>query len=157
MADTAESGTSAPAITTTPAPIGTVVATDDVYYFNNNEITGNSIVGEILTGRENFVKWRKAMRIALSTRLKLGFVEGEHPRPTDPNLQARWQRCNNVIMSWLLCSVSPDVTDQILDSTDVADAWNCLHMMYAGSNLSRKFALQQEIANLMQGTMKVAK
>ncbi|CAM8953148.1 unnamed protein product [Rhodiola kirilowii] len=97
------------------------------------------------------------MRIALSARLKLGFVEGEHPRPNDPTLKARWQRCNDVIMSWLLCSVSPDVTGQILDSTDVADAWKCLHMMYAGSNLSRKFALQQEITNLMQGTMTVAK
>ncbi|CAM8963151.1 unnamed protein product [Rhodiola kirilowii] len=134
-----------------------VTTVDDIYYVNNNEITGNSIVGEILTGRENFVKWRKAMRIALSARLKLGFVEGKHPRPNDPILKARWQRCNDVIMSWLLCSVSPDVTGQILDSSDVADAWNCLHMMYAGSNLSRKFSLQQEIANLMQGTMSVAK
>ncbi|CAM8878613.1 unnamed protein product [Rhodiola kirilowii] len=60
-------------------------------------------------------------------------------------------------MSWLLCSVSKDVTGQILDATDVADAWNCWHMMYAGSNLSKKFALQEEIANLMQGTMTVHK
>ncbi|CAM8965547.1 unnamed protein product [Rhodiola kirilowii] len=153
MANTEESDNTSATVT----PQGTVVITDDVYHVNNNEITGNSIVGEILTGRDNFVKWKKAMRIALSARLKLGFVEGDHPKPTDPTLKARWQRCNDVIMSWLLCSVSPDVTGQILDSTDVADAWNCLHMMYAGSNLSRKFALQQEIANLMQGTMTVAK
>ncbi|CAM8879093.1 unnamed protein product [Rhodiola kirilowii] len=133
------------------------VVDDDIYHVNNNEITGNSLVGEVLTGRENFVKWRKSMRIALSARLKLGFVDGLHPKPKDPQLKARWQRCNDVIMSWLLCSVSPEVTGQILDATDVADAWTCLHMMYAGSNLSRKFALQQEIANLMQGTMTVAK
>ncbi|KAL9665884.1 hypothetical protein QQ045_000205 [Rhodiola kirilowii] len=60
-------------------------------------------------------------------------------------------------MSWLLCSVSKDVTWQNLDATNVADTWNCLHMMYAGSNLFRKFALQQEIANLMQDTMTVHK
>ncbi|KAL9677680.1 hypothetical protein QQ045_005914 [Rhodiola kirilowii] len=60
-------------------------------------------------------------------------------------------------MSWLLSSVSPDFTGQILDLTDVADAWNCLHMMYGDSNLSRKFALQPEIANLMKGTITVAK
>ncbi|CAM8898163.1 unnamed protein product [Rhodiola kirilowii] len=161
MANTAESGTTPAAVhNTAPAVVtgnDSNIVVDDIYYVNNNEITGNSIVGEILTGRENFVKWKKTMRIALSARLKLGFVEGEHLRPTDPNLKARWQRCNDVIMSWLLCSVSPDVTGQILDSLDVANAWNCVHMMYAGSNLSRKFALQQEVANLMQGTMTVAK
>ncbi|CAM8878685.1 unnamed protein product [Rhodiola kirilowii] len=166
MGDTTESSTTlnpltadTPGVTVAVSGVPTAfpATVDDIYYVNNNEITGNSLVGEILTGRENFVKWRKAMRIALSARLKLGFVEGEHPRPNDPVLRARWQRCNDVIMSWLLCSVSPDVTGQILDSSDVADAWNCLHMMYAGSNLSRKFTLQQEITNLMQGTMTVAK
>ncbi|CAM8925954.1 unnamed protein product [Rhodiola kirilowii] len=60
-------------------------------------------------------------------------------------------------MSWLLCSVSKDVTGQILDATDVVDAWNSLHIMYAGSNVSRKFALQQDIANLMHGTLTIAK
>ncbi|CAM8887428.1 unnamed protein product [Rhodiola kirilowii] len=58
------------------------------------------------------------MRIALSARLKLSFVE---------------------------------------DANDVVDAWNSLHLMYVGSNLSRKFALLQEIANLMQGPLTVAK
>ncbi|CAM8951593.1 unnamed protein product [Rhodiola kirilowii] len=82
------------------------------------------------------------MRIALSTRLKLDFVDGEHPKPKDPQLRARWQRCNDVLMSWLLCSVSKEVTGQILDANDVVDAWTCIYMMYAGSNLSRKFALQ---------------
>ncbi|CAM8890842.1 unnamed protein product [Rhodiola kirilowii] len=129
MANTAESGTTPAAVhNTAPAVVtgnDSNIVVDDIYYVNNNKITGNSIVGEILTGRENFVKWKKTMRIALSARLKLGFVE--------------------------------DVTGQILDSSDVANAWNCVHMMYAGSNLSRKFALQQEVANLMQGTMTVAK
>ncbi|KAL9686743.1 hypothetical protein QQ045_031136 [Rhodiola kirilowii] len=74
---------------TESAPVVASGLADDVYYVNNNEINGNSIVGEILTGRGNFVKWKKSMRIALSARLKLGFVEGEHPKPTDPLLKAR--------------------------------------------------------------------
>ncbi|KAL9677227.1 hypothetical protein QQ045_005455 [Rhodiola kirilowii] len=158
MSNSVESDSAAiTGVDTTPVVPAVINTSDDIYYVNNNEITGNCIVGEVLVGRENFVSWKKSMRIALSARLKLGFVEGEHPKPKDPLLKARWQRCNDVIMSWLLCSVSKGVAGQILDAVNVADAWNCLHQRYAGSNLSRKFALQQEIANLLQGDLTVAK
>ncbi|KAL9658944.1 hypothetical protein QQ045_000008 [Rhodiola kirilowii] len=95
------------------------------------------------------------MEIALSSWLKLGFVKGEHPQPDDPVMKSRWKRYNNVIMTWLLCSVSKNVASQILHATDIAAAWKCLHMRYAGTNVSRKFGLQQEIANLVQGDMTV--
>ncbi|CAM8901857.1 unnamed protein product [Rhodiola kirilowii] len=130
-------------------------ASDDVFYVNKNDIHGNPLVSEVLTGRQNFVQWRKAMEIALSARDKLEFVEGQIPIPTDAKQKARWKRCNNVIMTWILNSVSKNVVGQILHSDTVAMAWKSLHMKYGGSNVSRKFSLQQEIANLMQGDMDV--
>ncbi|CAM8928639.1 unnamed protein product [Rhodiola kirilowii] len=95
------------------------------------------------------------MEIALSARSKIGFVLGDHPRPEDPLLIPKWQRCNDVVMSWLISSVSKQIVGQILHSFDAADAWNTLHIRYAGSNLSRKFALKRDICNLMQGDMSI--
>ncbi|CAM8899443.1 unnamed protein product [Rhodiola kirilowii] len=129
---------------------------DDAFYVNKNDIHGNPLVSEVLTGRQNFVQWRKAMEIALSARDKLEFVEGQIPVPVDVKQKARWKRCNNVIMTWILNSVSRNVVGQILHSETVAVAWKSLHMKYGGSNVSRKFSLQQEIANLMQGDMDVS-
>ncbi|CAM8929156.1 unnamed protein product [Rhodiola kirilowii] len=129
---------------------------DDAFFVNKNDIHGNPLVSEVLIGRQNFVPWRKAMEIALSARDKLEFVEGEVPMPADAKLKARWRRCNNVIMTWILNSVSKNVVGQILHSETVAIAWKSLNMKYGGSNVSRKFSLQQEIANLMQGDMDVS-
>ncbi|CAM8901423.1 unnamed protein product [Rhodiola kirilowii] len=129
---------------------------DDAFFVNKNDIHGNPLVSEVLTGRQNFVSWRKAMEIALSARDKLEFVEGEIPMPTEAKQKARWKRCNNVIMTWILNSVSKNVVGQILHSENVAIAWKSLNMKYGGSNVSRKFSVQQEIASLMQGDLDVS-
>ncbi|CAM8880974.1 unnamed protein product [Rhodiola kirilowii] len=130
--------------------------TDDIYSFNNNEITGSSIVSEVLVGRENFITWSKSMEIALSVRSKLEFVLGKHPKPSDPALHSKWKRCNDVILTWLLNSVSKKIVNHILHAKDVAHAWRILHIRYAGSNVSRKFYLKKEVSNIKQGDMDVA-
>ncbi|KAL9676748.1 hypothetical protein QQ045_004966 [Rhodiola kirilowii] len=108
---------------------------NDAFYVNKNDIHVNPLVSEVLTGRQNFVQWRKAMEIARSTHDKLEFVEGQIPVPVDVKQKARWRRCNNVIITWILNSVSNNVVGQILHSEIVA---------------------MQEIANLMQGDMDVS-
>ncbi|CAM8889614.1 unnamed protein product [Rhodiola kirilowii] len=96
------------------------------------------------------------MKIALLARAKLGFVNGKFPKPTEDVLVDRWQRCNDAIMSWLLASVSPIVHGQILHAKDVATALKILHTRYAGSNVSRKFALKRDLGNLKQGDLDLA-
>ncbi|CAM8948793.1 unnamed protein product [Rhodiola kirilowii] len=130
---------------------------DDPFYVSLNEVTGSSLVSEVLIGRRNFVSWKKAMEIALSARMKIGFVLGQYPRPADDSpMLARWQLSNDVVMSWLISSVSKQIVSQILHAEDVAVAWRTLHIRYSGSNLSRKFALKKDIWSLMQGDMDVA-
>ncbi|CAM8929330.1 unnamed protein product [Rhodiola kirilowii] len=129
---------------------------DDVYHVNKNEVTGNPIVSKILTDRDNFVSWKKSMEIALSTRLKLGFIQGKHPKPNDWKTQSKWQRCNDVIMTWLISFVSEDIVGQILHAKDAMTAWNMLHTRFAGTNLARKSGLLKEVNNLVQGDMDVA-
>ncbi|KAL9691886.1 hypothetical protein QQ045_012313 [Rhodiola kirilowii] len=59
-------------------------------------------------------------------------------------------------MSWLLVSVSLIVHGQILHAKDVATAWKILHTRYAGSNVSRKFALKRDLGNMKQGDLDLA-
>ncbi|CAM8929373.1 unnamed protein product [Rhodiola kirilowii] len=128
---------------------------DDLYYVNKNEVTGNLIVSKILTSRDNFVSWKKSMEIALSARLRLGFIQGKYPKPTDRQMQGKWQRCNDVIMSWLMNSVSDDIVGQILHAKDVMTTWNILHTRFAGTNLARISGLLKEANDLVQGEMDV--
>ncbi|CAM8909147.1 unnamed protein product [Rhodiola kirilowii] len=96
------------------------------------------------------------MEIALSGRYKLGFVEGKYPKPDDVVMAARWQRCNDVIMAWLINSVSEKIVGEILHAKDAMTAWQILEASYAGTNLARKSELQRELGNLLQGEMSVA-
>ncbi|CAM8925259.1 unnamed protein product [Rhodiola kirilowii] len=123
---------------------------DDPYFVSNNEMTGNPIVAKVLTGQENYGTWRKSMEIALSGRSKLAFINGKYPKPSEPVMLAKWQRCNDVIMSWLICSVSEKIVGEILHSKDVMTAWEDLESSYAGTNLARKSALLRELSDCVQ-------
>ncbi|KAL9674934.1 hypothetical protein QQ045_003133 [Rhodiola kirilowii] len=136
-----------------------LVDDDDPLHVSSKDVNGNPIVSDVLIGRENFAEWKKAMEIALSARSKLDFVLGEHPRPSDKSDKvtvARWQRCNDVIMTWLISAVSKKVLGQILHADDVIQAWKILNARYAGTNVTRKFSIKKNLHNLMQGDQDIA-
>ncbi|CAM8965394.1 unnamed protein product [Rhodiola kirilowii] len=114
-----------------PAPASVV---DDPYYVHHNEITGNPIVTDVLVGQENYMSWKRSMEIAMSRRSKLAFIQGKYPKPSDPVMAARWQRCNDVLMSWLICSVSKKIVSEILHVRDAMTAWETLQSSYAGTD-----------------------
>ncbi|CAM8945339.1 unnamed protein product [Rhodiola kirilowii] len=97
------------------------------------------------------------MEVALSVKMKLGFVKGNFPRPTDPYQLARWERYNNVIFSWIINFVSKEISASLIHAFDCIAAWNDLKERFRGSNDSSLFSVQQEIADLMQGQLSIAK
>lgn len=64
---------------------------------------------------DNFGQWQRSAEISLIAKNKLGFVTGTCAKPseTSPNLSL-WERCNNLIMSWLLHSVETRIANSIL-------------------------------------------
>lgn len=72
-------------------------------------------MSQILTG-DNYTSWRRAMEIALSTKNKLGFVDRSIPRPEgmQTDLLNAWVRNNNVVTSWILNSISKEISASIL-------------------------------------------
>lgn len=65
---------------------------------------------------------------------------------------ARWQQCNDIVMSWLMCSVAENIEEQIMRSRDIMTAWNALKTRYGGTNLARKSVLLIKIGNCVQGS-----
>lgn len=66
------------------------------------------------------------MKIALSVKNKLGFIGGSILKPpeSDLNLTNVWMRNNNIVISWLLNSVSKDISASVLFAESAADLWN---------------------------------
>ena len=56
------------------------------------------------------------MQIALSVKNKLGFIDGsiQKPEGNDLNLLQSWTRNNNMVISWILNSVSKEISASVL-------------------------------------------
>lgn len=97
------------------------------------------------------------MELALSSKLKLGFVDGTCIKPSanSPFLM-HWNRCNNMITSWILNSVSVDIRNSVVYIQSAREIWIDLEVRYAVSNIPKQFHLRKEIAHLMQETLSIS-
>ncbi|KAB5569310.1 hypothetical protein DKX38_003103 [Salix brachista] len=80
------------------------------YRIENGDHTSLVLVTELLT-TENYITWSRAMRRALRAKNKLGFISGNIARPVneeDP-LFEMWERCNDIVVSWIQNAVSIDI------------------------------------------------
>ncbi|KAM6550376.1 hypothetical protein CsatB_000184 [Cannabis sativa] len=126
------------------------------YHLNNGDHPGYLLVPTPLTGQENFLSWKRAASISIAAKNKTQFIDGTLPRPSlsDPNL-SYWITCNNMVMSWILQSVSPDIAKSIMFQDKAVDMWNELHDRFNHGDGTRIFELQTSISNLKQGDSNV--
>ncbi|XP_070677941.1 uncharacterized protein [Malus domestica] len=116
------------------------------------------LVSKPLNG-DNYSTWSRAMRISLSAKNKLGFVDGTVTQPSKKTKRAdhaTWQRCNDMIVAWIINSIDSEISDSILYMTDAHAIWEELHERYSQSNAPRIFQLQRDIASLTQDQLSVA-
>ncbi|PWA40785.1 hypothetical protein CTI12_AA524710 [Artemisia annua] len=112
---------------------------------------GTLVIGEKLMGAQNYRSWRRSIEIALSTKRKLGFIRGTVPRSTDDvNLQEQWDTCNNLVISWLMNSVSESIAKSIMFMGTAHAIWLQLETRFALSNGSHKYKLNKETYEIMQ-------
>lgn len=127
-----------------------------LYYLHPSDNPGMQITTVTLS-ENNYNQWQRSMEIALSSKLKLGFVDGSYAKPaaTSP-LLVHWLRCNNMITSWILNSVSVEIRNSIVYLKSARDIWLDLEVRFAQSNVPKLFNLRKEICHLTQGSLSVS-
>lgn len=75
----------------------------------------------VLTGCENYSVWSRAMSFSLGGKNKLNIVEGLVPMPVEQELADKWNKCNSVILSWLLNSVDKSIYSSLVYLTKASD------------------------------------
>lgn len=88
------------------------------------------------------------MLTALSAKKKSEFVDGSIQRPASDH--AAWKRCNNMVISWLVHSISLSITQSILWMDDAQDIWKDLKSRYSQGYLLRISELQQDMTSIKQ-------
>ncbi|GJU60836.1 ribonuclease H-like domain-containing protein [Tanacetum coccineum] len=106
-------------------------------------------------GCENYRVWATAMKIALQARNKMGFVDGTYVKSTYVTIVPlcnQWERCNAVVLSWLLSSIYEDLYLSQVYSENAAEVWKELKDTYDkldGTELGK----HQQLMKLMQFLM----
>ncbi|XP_061996894.1 uncharacterized protein LOC133714701 [Rosa rugosa] len=127
-------------------------------FLHHSDHPGLLLVSKKLTG-DNYNSWCRAMRISLSAKNKTGFITGTIKEPSaikEPEEHALWQRCNDMVLSWILNSFEPDLADSVLSCTTPHAIWEDLRERFALGNAPRIFQVQRDIYRIEQGQMSVA-
>jgi len=97
------------------------------------------------------------MLTTLNAKNKVEFVLGIAPRPaTTESTYALWTRCNNMVISWLVHSVSLSIRPSILWMDNATTIWNDIQHKFSQGDRSRISTLQMVAATLCQGDLSVS-
>ena len=85
------------------------------HFLHHSDSLGLVLVSQQLTG-DNYSSWSRAMIIALSVKNKIGFIDGSIMKPegNDLNLLNFWVKNNHMVISWILNSVSKEISASII-------------------------------------------
>ncbi|KAK4718280.1 hypothetical protein R3W88_016618 [Solanum pinnatisectum] len=117
----------------------------------------SSLISLQLTGSENYVLWNRSFRIGLLGRSKLGFVDDGFPKSIfEPALYDQWNKCNVVVLNWIMNVVRPSLLSFIVYASDTRKVWLNPRERFDTINGSRIFQLHKDIHTLIQSTMSIA-
>lgn len=162
----AESQTSnAASVTNTPAP-NTVVRSDgvlspnyrkDPYYLHPSDNPGLSLVSCPLD-LKNYLCWRRSMLIALQAKNKVVFVDGSLSKPIDEDSDdfSSWIFVDSMVTSWLLNSMSKDLSEAYMYASSARELWFELEEKFGEVDKPRVFKLRKQLISTVQGTDSIA-
>ncbi|XP_074364303.1 uncharacterized protein LOC141705124 [Apium graveolens] len=140
--------------TTPPPPVypQSVDSNAHPLYLHNNDQPGMVLISKKLLGSENFASWKRSMQIALSAKNKLVIVTGEFIAPdVNSGLNAQWKRVNDMVITWILNTVSDEISNSMnyLDSAQMV--WTELNERFAVVNGHKIYEIQRDLFKLEQG------
>ncbi|KAI3673322.1 hypothetical protein L6452_39439 [Arctium lappa] len=129
----------------------------DPLYLHPSDTSGASILTLKLIGTDNYKVWACAMTLALETKNKLGFIDGTVIRSVENDvLGKQWDRCNSVVLSWILNSISEDLFVSQVFSRVASEVWTELKETCDKIDGSVTFNLHQKINSLSQNGASVS-
>lgn len=87
-------------------------------------VPGISLISVRFSGT-GFGGWKRNMIVSRSAKNKIGFIDGSCTKPAEDSPQYRqWDRCNNMVISWLTNFLSSDIVESVQYSKITESIWN---------------------------------
>ncbi|KAK8624288.1 hypothetical protein V6N13_065636 [Hibiscus sabdariffa] len=111
-------------------PLATDTSTIDFnhpLYLHPSDMPGVVLVSHHLTGIDTYNVWYRSMRIALLAKNKLGIIDGTCKKETyGEQFSSQWEQCNAFVLSWILNTVSSELSAGIVFASSIAQVWKDL-------------------------------
>ncbi|KAF5447720.1 hypothetical protein F2P56_033249, partial [Juglans regia] len=127
------------------------------YFLHHGESPGSILVSQPLNG-ENYYTSSRSMLTALNVKNKTGFVDGTFSQPqnqSDP-LYILWFRCNNIVLSWILNSLTREIAANVISTSIAEEVWRNLKTRFTQGNGPSLFQLKKDLASLVQDQSSVS-
>ncbi|XP_071708051.1 uncharacterized protein [Rutidosis leptorrhynchoides] len=129
----------------------------DPLYLHASDTTGTPLISVKLKGTKNYQIWSRSILLALSTKNKIGFVDGTCVKNTTNDvLSSQWDRCNSVVLSWILGSLSEELYCGQIFSSIASVVWTELKETYDKVDGSNMFNLHAKINTIKQNGSSVS-
>ncbi|XP_075074599.1 uncharacterized protein LOC142162175 [Nicotiana tabacum] len=118
--------------------------------------SARSVLVHVAFDGTGYKSWRRDILRALSVKNKVGFITGKCQKPTIRHATFhQWERCDYMVTSWILNSLSKDLADSLQYVNDAKELWQELEDMYDQTNSVKLYQLQKDINDLSQGTLDI--
>lgn len=93
---------------------GTAMDHNDELYLHHSDHPNYSLSAQLLTD-SNYNHWRRSVEVSLIAKNKLNFINNILQPPEEGSARYQlWQRCNSMVISWLLHQVRSDIAETLL-------------------------------------------
>lgn len=124
-------------------------------FFYHSDLSNYQLATKRLNG-DNYNHWRRSAEVALSVRNKLDVINGTIAKPDPRSVDLpQWKRCNSTLISWILHSVGPEISESIIYCSIAQEIWEELEARYGQANRAQIYQLQKEIGTTVQGSQSV--
>lgn len=128
----------------------------DPLFLSNSDNLGMQLVSAFFDGT-NYQSWSRNVKLALGSKMKLGFINGTYPRPdNDSEDYERWERCDCMVMSWIINSMVSEISQNFMYASSSHELWKEIEERYAESNAPLIYQLQRDLSNIKQENLNVA-
>lgn len=125
-------------------------------YPHSNDHPGLVLISKKLTGSMNFSTWKRSMMIALGAKNKLKIINGSFTEPaTNSLIRLHWERTNDMVISWILNTLSDQISNSLNYVHSASDLWNELQEHYSQLDGHRIFQITTDVKQLKQANCNI--
>ncbi|PWA85644.1 reverse transcriptase, RNA-dependent DNA polymerase, Gag-polypeptide of LTR copia-type [Artemisia annua] len=119
-------------------------------YLHPQDHLGLILISKKLTGLENYGSWKRSMVIA-NAKNKMKLITGEFVEPRmDSRIRALWERTNDIVISWILNTISEQIGNSLSFINNASNLWKELQEHYSQLDGHRIYQLTHDLVQLKQ-------